>query len=403
MFGDYEFLSAMFGISGAAGRHPCLWCEITNDQMQLSYSIRANNMPNKRSLENLKTRHGEFIHNCNSKLSLAKTVFNVMDNIFFEIPLDQVCLPGLHITMGIFLKIFADIIERYCAEFDHLINADNCYYKVNKIRSDLLELEERHDLIKNEIDWYSVLHNDGDVINEYQECLDAVIKDIHEKEEQLHEIEMGASADDIGPCVKSLDETLKQIGVERQAYYSNTITGNHCHVLMKPNNIDILCNSVPVIFLQEVGETPAYRDCLLKFSVIKDLLNYYSKCHNMFNVARYITIEEILQFRQDVTEFMSYLRVHFSHIRITPKLHMLEDHMYDFLWKWRTGCGLYGEQGGESAHNGINKMKHRYYNIKNDLTRLNYIMNQHLLSTNPKAQVIKPKKKTRNLKRKTEC
>ena len=118
--------------------------------MQLSYSIRANNMPNKRSLENLKTRHSEFIHKCNSKLSLAKTVFNVMDNIFFEIPLYQVCLPGLHITMGIFLKIFADIIERYCAELDHLIN---CYYKVNKIRSDLLELEERHDLIKNEIQY----------------------------------------------------------------------------------------------------------------------------------------------------------------------------------------------------------------------------------------------------------
>ena len=49
-----------------------------------------------------------------------------------------------------------------------------------------------------------------------------MIKDIRKKEEQLHEIEMGASADDIGPCVKSLDETLKQIGVERQAYYSNT-------------------------------------------------------------------------------------------------------------------------------------------------------------------------------------
>ena len=36
--------------------------------------------------------------------------------------------------------------------------------------------------------------------------------------------------------------------------------------------------------------------------------------------------------------------------------------MFDFLWKWKTGCGLYGEQGVESAHNGINKMKHHYTN-----------------------------------------
>ena len=38
--------------------------------------------------------------------------------------------------------------------------------------------------------------------------------------------------------------------------------------------------------------------------------------------------------------------------------------MFDFLWQWKTGYGLYGEQGGESAHNGINKMKHRYQNVK---------------------------------------
>ena len=28
MFGDYEFLTNMFGLSGASGRYPCLWCEI---------------------------------------------------------------------------------------------------------------------------------------------------------------------------------------------------------------------------------------------------------------------------------------------------------------------------------------------------------------------------------------
>ena len=29
LFGDYEFLTKMFGISGAAGIHPCLWCNAT--------------------------------------------------------------------------------------------------------------------------------------------------------------------------------------------------------------------------------------------------------------------------------------------------------------------------------------------------------------------------------------
>ena len=53
MFGDYEFLSSMYGISGTAGRHPCLWCEITTDDLQLPLSSQQDNMPNERTLFNL--------------------------------------------------------------------------------------------------------------------------------------------------------------------------------------------------------------------------------------------------------------------------------------------------------------------------------------------------------------
>lgn len=30
---------------------------------------------------------------------------------------------------------------------------------------------------------------------------------------------------------------------------------------------------------------------------------------------------------------------------ISPKMHILEDHMVPFLKKWKLGCGFYGEQG----------------------------------------------------------
>ena len=32
---------------------------------------------------------------------------------------------------------------------------------------------------------------------------------------------------------------------------------------------------------------------------------------------------------------------------------MLEDHATDFVEKWKTGFGMYGEQGGESIHSYI--------------------------------------------------
>ena len=40
-----------------------------------------------------------------------------------------------------------------------------------------------------------------------------------------------------GPCVQKLDSTLKQIGVERQAYFGGTFVGNHVHKALKVRNL----------------------------------------------------------------------------------------------------------------------------------------------------------------------
>ena len=34
LFGDYDFQCKVFGLSGAAGTNPCLWCYTTKQQMQ---------------------------------------------------------------------------------------------------------------------------------------------------------------------------------------------------------------------------------------------------------------------------------------------------------------------------------------------------------------------------------
>lgn len=81
---------------------------------------------------------------------------------------------------------------------------------------------------------------------------------------------------------------------------------------------------------------------------------------------------------------------------ITPKLHILEDHVVPFLMKWKCGFGFYGEQGGESLHNQFNKMKHRFNNIKNPQERLRCLMRQHLLTGSPHAQSLRPAKRKLN-------
>ena len=97
---------------------------------------------------------------------------------------------------------------------------------------------------------------------------------------------------------------------------------------------------------------------------------------------------------------MSFLRLNWPNDSIPPKLHMLEDHVIEFLTQWRAGLGFYGEQGGESIHAEISRMTNRYSSIRNPVDRLKYTMNQHLLTTFPKAQLLKPQIKRRKMAKK---
>ena len=95
---------------------------------------------------------------------------------------------------------------------------------------------------------------------------------------------------------------------------------------------------------------------------------------------------------------MQYFRETFSTASITPKLHMLEHHAIDFIRKWGSGFGLYGEQGAEGIHPTFNNLYATYSRMKPTTRRLNSIMAAHLTSVNPKAQCLKPSIKRRKVK-----
>ena len=91
MFGDYDFLCQMYGLSGASGKHPCLWCTVTSQQMQLPPSQRTVEVE-ERTLESLESDHTKFQENYKGNLKNAMDANNVIDKPFFKIPLDQVCI-----------------------------------------------------------------------------------------------------------------------------------------------------------------------------------------------------------------------------------------------------------------------------------------------------------------------
>jgi hypothetical protein len=117
MFGDYDLLCTLYGISGASGRHCCLWCSITSDQLKIPRDMRQNTSITTRSLDSLTQCYSEFISKSDGNLKKAKLHNNVINKFFFNIPLSQVCPPGLHITLGIFQRLF-NLLEEECHMLD---------------------------------------------------------------------------------------------------------------------------------------------------------------------------------------------------------------------------------------------------------------------------------------------
>ena len=208
---------------------------------------------------------------------------------------------------------------------------------------------------------------------------------------------------DVGPCQTSIDKTLKELGVDCQAYFGGSIIGNHCDKMLKDANIDVLCSSIPVIIESNIHNVAdLYQNALIcceKFSV---LVKKYGKCRRIFNSSKMVDVEKCNELEGDIINFMAYLRLQFPQIQISPKLHMLEDHVNPFLQKWGAPCGFYGEQGGESIHKTINSMKHNYRNVRNNVERLTYVMRNHLAATNPNADAKRVTKKKRRFQRDDE-
>ena len=73
------------------GKHPCLWCTVTTEEMQIPPGKRS--IPTtKRSLESMAKDLKRFREELKGILKLAKEANNVIDDPYFKIALDQVHL-----------------------------------------------------------------------------------------------------------------------------------------------------------------------------------------------------------------------------------------------------------------------------------------------------------------------
>lgn len=72
------------------GRHNCLWCHIPSSKL-LEPPLQRGPFP-PRSLESLKADYARFISEGRGNLKNAKNFNNVINEIIFDIPLDNVSI-----------------------------------------------------------------------------------------------------------------------------------------------------------------------------------------------------------------------------------------------------------------------------------------------------------------------
>ena len=83
-----------------------------------------------------------------------------------------------------------------------------------------------------------------------------------------------------------------------------------------------------------------------------------------------------LSTESDIQEFLTHYRATIPNATVIPKLHMMEDHVVDFITEWRVGMGMLGEQGAESIHITFNQLTRTYANTMNGVERLRSIVTE---------------------------
>ena len=91
-----------------------------------------------------------------------------------------------------------------------------------------------------------------------------------------------------------------------------------------------------------------------------------------------------------IPQFMENFRASFPDSSITPKMHLLEDHVIPWAKKWHVGFGLLGEQGAESIHARFNTLQRTYHSIPDKVQQLLAIMKEQLLFIAPRNVVAIP-------------
>ena len=363
LFGDYDFLLKLYGISRAQSFHTCLWCEASKEQT-LKSSTEQPVLP-ERTLRSIKSDLRKY-KRAGSKKKTAKAYNNAVLSPIWDIELTHVAPPYLHLLLGI-VKKHHDLLERDC----------HC---IDKQIAQSLAKEETPNLTGTNPEFRTSVQH-------FQRL---------RHQNRMHLMDNVTIFPLLsGPVTANLDAVQKQHKICTQAYHSRSFIGNHCNKYLKANVINDLTDSV----LRKTFQLTDDNDIHTLANDVKDkcftLNTLYTSVHQHLCHKDPVMETDVNDIEDSISMYMNFYRAHFSEVRIIPKQHILEAHRVQWIRRWGFGLAYDGEQGGEEMHATVSKLKRRAWGLKNDEDR--FFSSETVITLTSKSHSPWQRKETPNL------
>ena len=317
----------------------------------------------------------------------------------------HICPPYLHILLGI-VKKQHDLLEAATHKIDLQIANDIAEQSTELgegvfdkfVKGRRVILEQRQKLIHLKQQLNDLENNDSIPLNPLMKRVKHLTHNIEQIEKKVAEKEKSTKLDILsGPVTANLDAVLQANGIRVQAYHSRSFIGNHCNKYLQEDVYTALCDGI-VTKAKKLSKNPLTINKAYSLAAeYRELCRRFAQVHTLVSHGRPVNPADVTGIQKRIDAYMGYFRRHFPEQSVTPKMHMLEDHIVPWIEKWGVGMALHGEQGGEGIHKEFNRLHRVMAGIKDPLQQLLATMREHHVSCDPNIQKEIPEIKRRKL------
>ena len=205
--------------------------------------------------------------------------------------------------------------------------------------------------------------------------------------------------------VQNLDSVLQRHNITMQQYHGRSFTGNSCHKYLKEDVYEDICNSM-------VEETTRMsnsdQNIVIDAETIADrfekLNRKFAEAHKLVSHTNGLTARESNFIQDKVNSYFTEYYAQYPN-SVYPKLHILKEHVVSWIKSHGFGLNLLGEQGIESSHKSINRLKRMCSGVPKETRSLEMIMKRHLAMSHPENtnHMIPSSKRKLKMKKESSC